>query len=125
MANLLTISRDVLARTPEGKEALIAMRAVRDWKGSAAIRSAHGNLAAYHDVLLELHGAEAIKFRGEDFMSETTKQDGAELGLALYKRWTEDPALREEHGSFKAFIEAERKGEEEERRERAKAGGGR
>lgn len=108
MANLLEFSRDIMARTPEGKEALIAMRAVRDWKASAAIRSAHGNLAAYHDVLTELHGAGAIKFRGEDFMPGTAEKDGAELGLALHKRWTEDPALREKYGSFKAFIESER-----------------
>lgn len=56
-------------------------------------------------------------------MREQAK-DGAELGLALHKRWTEDPALREKHGSFKAFVESERKGEEEGILERAKAAGG-
>lgn len=103
MSNLLTISRDIMARTAEGKEALIAMRAIRDWKASAAIRKAHGSLAAYHDVLVELHDAGAIKFSGGDFMSTGTK-DGAELGLELHAKWV----AAGRPGSFKAFLESER-----------------
>lgn len=112
MANLLEFSRDIMARTPEGKEALVAMRAIRDWKSSAAIRKAHGNLAAYHDVLVELHGAGAIKFKGEDFMPGTTKPEETEDSLALYQQWKGDPALRRKHGSFTAYLKADR----EERR---------
>lgn len=118
MGNLLTISRDIMARTPEGKEALIAMRAVRDWKSSAAIRKAHGNLSAYHDVLTELNAAGAIKFRGEDFMSTGTK-DGAELGLELHAKWV----AAGRPGTFKAFVE-ESQGKGEKPDASAKAAGG-
>lgn len=118
MANLLELSRDIMARTTEGKEALIAMRAIRDWKASAAIRKAHGSLAAYHDVLTELHGAGAIKFKGEDFMSTETK-DGHELGLELHQRWV----AAGRPGTFKAFIEESKvKGEKPDAP--AKAAGG-
>lgn len=117
MANLLELSRDIMARTDEGKEALIAMRAVRDWKASAAIRRAHGNLAAYHDVLTELVSAGAIKFKGEDFMNTGTK-DGHELGLELHQKWT----AAGRPGTFKAFIESER--ERGESDAPAKAAGG-
>lgn len=47
--NLLEISRDIVSRTPEGKEALIAMRAIRDWKSSAAIRARFPNFIDYYD----------------------------------------------------------------------------
>jgi hypothetical protein len=126
MANLLEISRDLVSRTPEGKEALLAMRAIRDWKFSSALRHAHKSVSAYYTILTELHSAGKLKLKGESFMSSDPKKDGSELGLALHKLWTEDPALREKHGSFKAFVESERKAEDEGIRERTKvAGGGR
>lgn len=128
MANLLEFSRDIMARTPEGKEALIAMRAIRDWKASPAIRKAHGNLAAYHDVLVELHAAGAIKFKGEDFMNTATKKDGADYGLEVHAKWIKagrpgrfsdflaeqdsgrqraifesNPGLKENFGTFEAY----------------------
>jgi len=106
-SGLLELSRDVLARTAEGKEALIAMRAIRDWKASAAIRRAHGDLASYFDTLAELHAAGKLKLKGESFMSSDPKQDGSEYGLALYRKW--EAAGRP--GTFKAFIESERTGE--------------
>lgn len=101
MANLLDFSRDIMARTPEGKAALLAMRAIRDWKASAAIRKAHGNLAAYHDVLTELHAAGAIKFKGEDFMGTATENDGAKYGLTMYAKWE----AAGKPGTFKQFLE--------------------
>lgn len=104
MANLLEFSRDIMARTNEGREALVALLAVRTWKGSPEIRRTHKNLADYHDILTELHAAKLIKFSGGDFMSTGTK-DGHELGLELHRKWT----AAGRPGSFKAFIEAQGK----------------
>jgi hypothetical protein len=100
MANLLEFSRDIMARTTEGKEALLAVKALRDWKASAAIRKAHGSVSAYHSILVELHEAGRIKFRGRDFMNTGTK-DGADYGLELHQKWV----AAGRPGSFKAFVE--------------------
>jgi hypothetical protein len=116
---LLGISRDLVSRMAEGKEALLALKAVRDWKSSEAIRRAHGSLAAYHDVLTELHAAGTIKFRGEDFMNTGQKKDGAELGLELHAKWV----AAGKPGKFSDFIRAAK--EAEAGRDRAKTEGAR
>jgi hypothetical protein len=116
---LIPLSRDLVARMPEGKEALIALRAVRDWKSSEAVRRAHGSLASYHDVLTELHAAGTIKFKGEDFMSTGTK-DGADYGLELHAKWIKAG----KPGKFSDFIKGEKEKEAEAARESAKDAGG-
>jgi hypothetical protein len=119
---LIPLSRDLVARMPGGKEALIALRAVRDWKSSEAIRRAHGDLGSYHDVLVELHAAGTLKLKGENFMS-TEKIDGADYGLDLHAKWVKAG----KPGRFSDFIKAEQEEKEKERQERVKqaAGGGR
>lgn len=116
---LMEISRDAVSRTPEGQEALIALKAIRDWKASEAIRAAHGSLSDYHDILAELHGAGKIKMKGEDFVNTGTK-DGAELGLELYRKW--QAAGRP--GTFKDFIVAEEDRERKARLESIRTAGG-
>ncbi len=116
---LIPLSRDLVARMPAGKEALLALKAVRDWKGSEAIQRAHGDLASYHAVLVELHEAGQLKLKGENFMN-TEKVDGQEYGLSMYEKWNK--AGRP--GTFTAFLDAERKRESEEGKERTKAAGG-
>jgi hypothetical protein len=115
---LMGISRDLVARMPEGQAALIALKAVRDWKSSEAIRRAHGSLSAYHDALVELHGAGTIKLKGEHFMAPE-KIDGADYGLAMHERWVRAG----KPGTFTDFIKAEKeKREAEAQRDQAKAG---
>lgn len=116
---LIPLSRDLVARTAGGKDALIAMKAIKDWKSSEAIRRAHGSLSDYYDVLVELHEAGTLKLKGENFMN-TEKIDGAEYGLNMHEKWVK--AGRP--GTFTAFLEAERKRESEEGKERTKAAGG-
>lgn len=116
---LIPLSRDLVARMPGGQAALIALKAVQDWKSSEAIRRAHGSLSDYHDVLVELHEAGTLKLKGENFMN-TEKIDGAEYGLAMHVKWIR--AGRP--GTFTAFLEAERKCEAEEGKQRTKAAGG-
>ncbi|MFA5806775.1 MAG: hypothetical protein WC978_00230 [bacterium] len=107
MANLLELSRDIMARTDEGREALLAVKALRGWKSSAAVRRAHGSVSAYHAILVELHAAGKLKLKGESFMSSDSKKDGAELGLELHAKWV----AAGRPGSFKAFTEREEKRE--------------
>jgi hypothetical protein len=115
---LIPLSRDLVARMPGGKEALIALRAVRDWKSSEAIRRAHGDLGSYHDVLVELHEAGTLKLKGENFMS--TEKIDADYGLDLHAKWVKAG----KPGRFSDFIKAAQEEKDKERQEQLKAAGG-
>jgi hypothetical protein len=101
----LSISRGMVATMHP--EALVALKSIKDWKSSEAIRRAHGSFSAYHDVLTELHAAGVIKFKGEDFMQTGTEKDGADYGLEMHAKWIRAG----KPGKFSDFIKAEKQRE--------------
>lgn len=115
---LLGISRNMVSRMPEGREAILARQAIAQWKGSRALQDRYPSVADYFDILSELAAAGKIQIK-EAFMT-TEKIGGADYGLSMHAKWVE--AGRP--GTFTAFLEAERKREAEEGKEHTKAAGG-
>ncbi len=113
--NLVAIAATVVSRSG------LAQAAVKLWKNDPGIRKEFPDAGALYDHMNEFCRLPAEE-KGDGQMSGTaTKQDGAEYGLELYRKWEASGRP----GTFTAFLEAEKTREEDDRRERVKAGGAR